>query len=118
MEGGLAGGRQKWAPTDQQRRAARRYARLGIPDTAISRFLRIDRKTLRHSALGAELADVRLALRARLMAPYLKDALEEYGGDRSARMLLGLLSRADDAAADEPSGDTETEQSEQEKASK
>ena len=106
-------GRPAFQPTAAQRREARKLARLGIGEREVARHLGIDRKTLRKSALGDEMAAARLQLRVKLMKGVLRDALgnaAEYQDPdpRAVKTMLTLLSRSDDAG-DEGPGDTENE---------
>jgi hypothetical protein len=98
-------GRPTFAATPQQRRVALRLAKLGISDREIARSLRIDRKTLVRSELGYEVFDARLRLKARLLRPLVKDALDHYGSSGPA--LLKRLDRSD--VPDDTASDAETE---------
>jgi hypothetical protein len=106
-------GRPPFAPTEAQRREARKLARLGISEREVARHLGIDRKTLRKSALGAEMAEARLQLRVRLMRSVLRDALGDAAryqdpDPKAVRTMLTALCKGDDGP-DEGLGDTEIE---------
>jgi hypothetical protein len=103
-------GRPRWEPTTAQRRAARRLARLGIPEREVARHLRVDRKTLRASELFNEMADARLALRVKLLRGVLEDANQ--GRTRAVDRMLRLLSRADETSEEPPAAENGGEKAE------
>jgi hypothetical protein len=82
-------GRHKWAPTQAQRRTAKRLARCGLGERAIATHIGVARGTLR-AALGQEIAQTRTRLRVRLVERVLRDALQ-FGNARDVRIMLGLL---------------------------
>jgi hypothetical protein len=96
-------GRPKWQPSKQDRGKAVRLAKLAFTDRQIALALHVDRKTLVRSELYHSIADVRTALRVRLMRPILRDARgdeSEYRDPdpRAVKMVLALLSRTDDSS--------------------